>query len=132
NCIRRTGRTPIDSSLARETQLYAAPVSTMTSSSSTRDGLAGFHTRNFAENVPIACLRNNFLNLPKLQFHRSRAPEDRDHYLQGFAVLVHLVHHAGKAGEGAFGDAHRLVLFELDLELGPFLAVGHAVNDLLH
>src|SRR5271165_7518130 len=100
----------------------------MTSISSTREGLAGFHTRNFAENVPMAYLRNYLLHLPELQLHRSRAPEDRHHDLQGLAVFVHLVHHAGEAGERAFGDAYRLVLLELDLELRLLLAIGHAVH----
>src|SRR5271165_611102 len=122
----------MDSSLLREIQLYAAPVSTMTSISSTRDGLAGFHTRNFAENVPIAYLRDYFFDLPKLQLNWRRPPEDRHHDLQRLAVLVHFVHHAGKAGEGTLGDAHRLVFLELDLELGLLAAVGDAVYDLLY
>src|ERR1039458_6917294 len=43
----------------------SAPVSTGTSSSSTRAGLAGFHTRNFAVKVPM--LRNDLFDLPESQ-----------------------------------------------------------------
>src|SRR5947209_608713 len=73
-----------------------------------------------------------FLHLPELQLHRSRAPENRDHHLQGLAVLVDLVHHAGEAGKRPFGDAHRFVLLELDLELGLVLRLADAINDVLH
>src|ERR1039458_6917295 len=88
----------------------SAPVSTRTSSSSTRAGLAGFHTRNFAVKVPM--LRNDLFDLPESQLHRSGAPKDGDHHFQRLAVFVDLVHHAGKAGEGTFADAHRFVLLE--------------------
>src|SRR5271157_846510 len=132
NAMRRVGNTPRRSRRALEIQLYEAPVSTKRSASSARSGCSTFHSRTLTENVPITYLRNHLLHLPELQLHRSRAPENRHHDLQGLAVFVHLVHHAGKAGKRAFGDAYRLVLPELDLELGLFLAVGHPVHDLLH
>ena len=37
----------------------------------------------------------------------------------------------GKAGERPFGDAHRLVLLELDLELRLVLGFAHAIHDVL-
>src|SRR6266511_3987015 len=82
--------------------------------------------------TPGARLTQNLFHLTELQFHRSGAAEDGDHHLQGLAVLIDLVHHAGEGGKRAFGDAHRLVLFILDLELGLLFAVGDAVNNLLH
>src|SRR6202011_4311829 len=77
-------------------------------------------------------LLGHLLHLVELQFYRGRAPEDRHHHLQRLAVFVHVIHHAGERGKGALGDAHRLVLFKLDLELGLVLGLAHAVHDVLH
>src|SRR6266404_5977482 len=68
-------------------------------------------------NSKLETALRHFLHLPKLQLHRSGTSEDRDHDFQCLAVFVHLVHYAGKGGERALGDAHVLVLLELDLEL---------------
>src|SRR5271165_4415391 len=48
-------------------------------------------------------LCNYLLHLPESEFYRGGAPEDRHHHLQRLAVLVDLVHHAGKAGKRPFG-----------------------------
>src|SRR4051812_589292 len=77
------------------------------------------------------CLCSYLLYLPKFQFHRSRASEDRDHDLQRGAVFVDFVHRAVEVCERPLGDAYRLVLLELHLELRLFLARGHAEDDLI-
>src|SRR5215469_6167107 len=66
----------------------------------------------------ISQLRYDFLDLSELQLNWCRPPENRDHYLQGLAVFVHLIHYARETREWTFSNAHRLVLLELDLELG--------------
>src|SRR5271169_1705465 len=81
--------------------------------------------------LSIVRLLRHFFHLSKFQFHRSRTPENRDHHLQSLAIFVHVIDHAGKRRERAFADAHRLALFELDLELWFFPAVGHFVNDVI-
>src|SRR5712672_2277206 len=74
-------------------------------------------------------LLRHLLHLVELQLHRGRTAENRYHHFQGLAIFVHLIHYAGEAGERTFGDAHRLVLLKLDLELGLLAAVGHLVNN---
>src|SRR6266850_1120585 len=76
-----------------------------------------------------SCCLSHLLHLPKLQLHRSRAPEDRDHNLQSLAILVDFIHNARKRSERPFTDPHRLVLLELDLKLGLLAAVSDLVND---
>src|ERR1700722_4366193 len=66
---------------------------------------------------------NYFFYFAKLEFYRGRPAEDRDHHLQGLAILVHLVDYAVEIGKGPIGDAHRLVLLELDLH--PRLVFGN-------
>src|SRR5277367_3145731 len=61
------------------------------------------------------------LNLAELQLDRSRTSKDRDHDLHRFAVFVDLVDDAVEVGKRPIGDAHRLVLLELDLEPRLFL-----------
>src|SRR6201996_1284815 len=68
-------------------------------------------------------LLHRFFYLAELQFPRSRAAEDRHHHLQRLAVFVDLVDHAVEVGKRTLGDAHRLVLFELDLH--PRLVFRH-------
>src|ERR1700675_3443942 len=70
-------------------------------------------------------------HLAEFQLDRCGASEDGDHHLQGLAVLVDLVHHAGEAGEGAFGDLDCLVLLELHLEPRLVFAHRHPVDDLV-
>src|SRR6266850_6162920 len=70
-----------------------------------------------------SCL-SHLLHLPKLQLHRSRAPEDRDHDFQSLAILVNLIHNARKRSERPFAYPHCFVLLELDLKLRLLAAVG--------
>src|SRR3954471_23508839 len=42
--------------------------------------------------------------LQKVEFDRCRPAEDGDHHLERVALVVHFVHHAVEAGEGAFVD----------------------------
>src|SRR6202049_2709006 len=74
----------------------------------------------------------HFLHLIEFQFNWRRAPEDRDHHLQRLPVFVDLVHNAGEASKRSLGDAHRFVLFELDLELGLVSRLTHAIHDVLN
>src|SRR3984957_5201596 len=98
-----------------------------------------FWGRGRTRGIPDAQLRgenthtslSHFLHLVEFQLYRGRAAENCDHYFQRFAIFVHFVDHAGEAGERAFGDANRLVLLELDLELRLLAAVRHFVNDML-
>src|SRR4029077_6891653 len=83
-------------------------------------------------NFTIAQLRDDLFHLPELQFDRRRSPENRDHHFQRLAVFVHLVHNAREARKWTFRNAHRLVLFKLDLELGLVLRLANPINNVLY
>src|SRR5713101_7597548 len=84
-----------------------------------------------AETRQAASLQSlrHLLHLPKLQLHRGRAPEDRDHDFHSFAIFIDFIHHARKRRERTFANTHSFVLLELDLELRLLPAVGDFVND---
>src|SRR2546422_6663469 len=71
----------------------------------------------------------HLLHLPKLQLHRGRAPEDRDHNFHSLAIFVDFVHYARKRRERTFTDTHGFIFLELDLELRLLAAVSNFVND---
>src|SRR4051812_40739905 len=86
----------------------------------------------FANSAFQASDLSDLLDLSELELHRSGAPEDGDHDLEGLAVFVHFIHDAGEVGERAFGDLDRLVLLELHAQLRLVFADVDAVHDGVH
>src|SRR5437899_6488111 len=82
----------------------------------------------------LACAQHlrNLLDLSELQLHWSGSAKDRDHHLQGLAIFVHFVHRAVEVRKRTVGDAHSLVLLELDFDPRLVFADVHAVDDLVH
>src|SRR5438309_7698749 len=66
--------------------------------------------------LTTASLRH-FLHLSKLQLHRGRPAEVRNHHLQRLAIFVYIVHRAVEVGEGPVGNADGLVLLEFHPDL---------------
>src|SRR5262245_36331227 len=56
----------------------------------------------------LAPKASNFFDLQKVQLHRCRPPENRDHHFQRVLVDVDVVHHAIKAGERTLVDPYLL------------------------
>src|SRR5258705_3601882 len=90
-------------------------------------GLAPSHAAETRQAASLQSLRH-LLHLPKLQLHRSRAPEDRDHDFQSLAILGNLIHNARKRSEQPFADTYRLVVLEPDLKPRLLAAVNDPIN----
>src|SRR6266545_5089918 len=72
----------------------------------------------------------DLLDLQELKLHRGRAPENRDHDLQGRAVEVDVFDNSSEIREGAVGDPDVFPFFEGVLGLGLLLGGGDPMEDL--
>src|ERR1700678_3764237 len=66
--------------------------------------------------IAITFRLNYLLNFAKLELHRSRPPEDRDHHLQRLPILIYLVDDAVEVGKGSIRDPDGFVFLKLDLQ----------------
>src|SRR5580704_710871 len=75
---------------------------------------------------------SELFNARKIQFHRSRSPENRHRNLQPAVISVNLFHRAVKISERAVHNPYLLVTLKHDLGLRSVRRRMHAVDDRVH